>query len=333
MANKKDYYRLLGVTRDASDKEIKQAFRKMARKYHPDVNPGDKSAEEKFKQISEAYEVLSDADKRKKYDQFGDQWQYADQFSGGGGSGAKYQNYDFGDMFKGGGQSQSYNFGGEDLNSILGDLFGGGRAKRQARPKRGQDLESAVEVTLEEAYSGSSRLISLQSEEACPTCHGTGQVQNALCSTCQGRGTVSQTKRLEVKIPAGVKTGSRIRIAGKGGEGRGGENGDLYLVITVKPHPVFERQDDDLYVNIDIPLTTAMLGGEVKIPTLKGNLALKIPPETQNGRIFRLAGQGMPKMGKSANGDIKAKVNVVLPVDLTEEEKELFRKLNKLRNK
>jgi molecular chaperone DnaJ len=330
MANK-DYYNILGVGRNASDKEIKQAFRKLARKYHPDVNPGDKSAEEKFKQVSEAYEVLSDADKRKKYDQFGDQWQYADQFSKAGGQRSGYQNYDFSDIFKGGGQSQSFNFDSGDLGSIFGDLFGGGRSKRQSRPRRGQDIESAVEVTLEEAYSGSSRLLSMQNDEACPTCRGTGRIQNALCSTCQGRGTVRQEKRIEVKIPAGVKTGSRIRIAGKGGEGHGGANGDLYLAVTVKPHPVFERQENDLLVNIEVPLTTAVLGGEVKVPTLKGSLALKIPPETQNGRIFRLAGQGMPLLGKDSRGDIRAKVNIVLPANLTEEEKELFLKLKKLR--
>jgi molecular chaperone DnaJ len=330
MANK-DYYNILGVGRNASDKEIKQAFRKLARKYHPDVNPGDKSAEEKFKQVSEAYEVLSDADKRKKYDQFGDQWQYADQFSKAGGQRSGYQNYDFSDIFKGGGQSQNFSFENGDLGSIFGDLFGGGRSKRQSRPRRGQDIESAVEVTLEEAYSGSSRLLSMQNDEACPTCRGTGRIQNALCSTCQGRGTVRQEKRIEVKIPAGVKTGSRIRIAGKGGEGHGGANGDLYLAVTVKPHPVFERQENDLLVNIEVPLTTAVLGGEVKVPTLKGSLALKIPPETQNGRIFRLAGQGMPLLGKDSRGDIRAKVNIVLPANLTEEEKELFLKLKKLR--
>jgi molecular chaperone DnaJ len=330
MANK-DYYNILGVGRNASDKDIKQAFRKLARKYHPDVNPGDKNAEEKFKQVSEAYEVLSDGEKRKKYDQFGDQWQYADRFSKGGGRSTGYQNYGFGNSFKGEGQSQNFDFSG-DLGSIFGDLFGGGRSKRQARPRRGQDIESAVEVTLEEAYSGGSRLISMQNEEVCSTCHGTGQIQNALCSVCQGTGKVMQEKRIEVKIPAGVKTGSRIRVAGKGGEGHGGASGDLYLVITVKPHPVFERQENDLFVNIDVPLTVAMLGGEVKVPTLKSSLALKIPTETQNGRVFRLAGQGMPQLGKEIRGDLKAKVNIVLPTDLTEEEKELFKKLHRLRN-
>jgi molecular chaperone DnaJ len=332
----KDYYSILGVNRNASEKEIKQAFRRLARKHHPDVNPGDKDAEERFKQVSEAYEVLSDKEKRKKYDQFGDQWQYADQFAKSGGRGTPFQGFDFGDIFGGGGKTYSYSFsgGGEGFDSLLDELLRGRRAgtyTRRTRPTRGRDIEHPVEVTLEEAFSGTSRILSLQGEEPCTTCHGGGRIQNALCSVCQGQGTVSRTKRLEVKIPAGVKTGSRVRMAGKGGEGYGGARGDLYLVITVKPHPLFERQGDDLYVTADVPLTTAALGGEVKVPTLKGKLALKIPPETQNGRIFRLAGQGMPHLGKATRGDLKARVNVLLPTNLSPEEKELFRKLSQLR--
>jgi molecular chaperone DnaJ len=333
----KDYYSILGVSRNATEKEIKQAFRRLARKYHPDVNPGDKTAEEKFKQISEAFEVLSDKEKRKKYDQFGDQWQYADQFAKAGGRrGAPFQNFDFGDIFGGGSKTYSYSFGGggEGIDSLLDELLRGGRSgasSRRTQPRRGQDIEHPVEVTLEEAFSGTSRILSLQGEEACATCHGSGRIQNALCSVCKGSGVVRRTKRLEVKIPAGVKTGSRVRIAGKGGEGYGGARGDLYLLVTVKPHPLFERQVDDLYVNVDVPLTTAVLGGEAKVPTLKGNLELKIPPQTQNGRIFRLAGQGMPHLGKTSRGDLKARVNVVLPTDLSPEEEKLFQKLRQLR--
>ena len=331
----KDYYSLLGVSRSASEKDIKQAFRRLARKYHPDVNPGDKSAEDKFKQISEAYEVLSDKDKRQKYDRFGDKWQYADQFSGGGG-GANYQNFDFGDIFgRGGGRTYTYGSGGgEGFDSLLDELLRGrgGSRTRRAQPRRGRDIESPVEVTLEEAFSGTSRLLSLQEDAICGTCHGSGRIQNAICSVCRGRGTVPRTKRIEVKIPAGVRTGSRVRIAGKGGEGYGGARGDLYLLVSVKPHPTFERQGDDLLVAVDVPLTTAALGGEVSVPTLKGKLALKVPPETQNGRIFRLAKQGMPKLGsKDTRGDLKARVNIVLPQNLTDEEKELFRRLQQLR--
>jgi molecular chaperone DnaJ len=334
----KDYYSTLGVSRNASEKEIKQAFRRLARKHHPDVNPGDATAEEKFKQISEAYEVLSDKEKRKKYDQFGDKWQYADQFTRAGGQGTPFQGFDFGDIFGGGDKTYSYSFsgGGEGFDSLLDELLrGGGRTSthsRRAQPRRGRDIEQPVEITLEEAFSGTSRLLSLQTEEACATCHGNGRIQNALCSVCKGQGVVAATRRIEVKIPAGVKTGSRVRIAGTGGEGYGGAKGDLYLIITVKPHPLFERQGDDLYVNVEVPLTTAVLGGEIKVATPKGNLELKIPPETQNGRAFRLAGQGMPHLGKTSRGDLKARVKVVLPTNLSPEEKELFQKLNQLRS-
>ena len=331
----KDYYNILGVSRNASDKEIKQAFRQLARKHHPDVNPGDKSAEERFKQVSEAYEVLSDKEKRKKYDQFGDRWQYADQFAGGGGQGTPFQGFNFGDLFSGG-TTYTYSSSGGGFDSLLDELLrgrGAGARTRRPQPKRGRDLEHPVEVTLEEAFSGTSRLLNLQDEEVCTTCHGSGRIQNALCSVCQGRGAISRTKKLEVKIPAGVKTGSRVRIAGKGGEGYGGARGNLYLIITVKPHPLFQRHGDDLLVNADVLLTTAVLGGEIKIATLKGKLELKIPPETQNGKVFRLAGQGMPHLGKSSRGDLKARVNIVLPTKLSPQEKELFQKLNQLRVK
>jgi len=330
----KDYYGLLGVNRNASEKDIKQAFRRLARKHHPDVNPGDKAAEEKFKQISEAYEVLSDKEKRKKYDQFGDKWQYADQFSGAGASGGvHYQHFDFGDLFGSGGGS-SYTFRGEGFDSLLDELLrGGGSTNRASRPRRGQDIEHPIEVTLEEAFSGTSRLLSLQGEDICTTCHGSGRIQNALCSVCQGHGVISRTKRLEVKIPAGVKTGSRVRIAGKGGEGHGGDKGDLYLAVTVKPHSLFERRGDDLHINVDVPLTVAILGGTINVSTLKGKLELKIPAETQNGRIFRLSGQGMPHLGKTSRGDLKVKVNVILPTNLSAEEKKIFQKLSQFRNK
>lgn len=329
----KDYYSILGVSRNASEKEIKQAFRRLARKNHPDVNPGDKKAEERFKQISEAYEVLSDTEKRKKYNQFGDKWQYADQFTSAG-SGPQYQHYDFGDLFGGGGSAHS--FGGEGFNSLLDDLLRSSRgspSSRRAQPKRGRDIEYPVEITLEEAFSGTNRLLSLQDEDICTTCHGSGRIQNALCSVCQGSGAIVRVKRLEVKIPSGVKTGSRVRIAGKSGKGFGTAKGDLYLAITVKPHSQFERRGDDLYINVDTPLTIAVLGGIVNVPTLKGKLELKIPAETQNGRIFRLAGQGMPRLGKSSRGDLKASVNVLLPTKLSNEEKELFQKLRHLHSK
>ena len=320
----KDYYSVLGVKRDATEKEIKQAYRRLARQHHPDVNPGDKSAEGKFKQINEAYEVLSDKEKRRKYDQFGDQWQYADQFTKARGQQAP--RWDFSQA------GQRFRFDEADLDSLFGDLFGFGTRSRRVRPRRGQDIEYPVEVTLEEAYHGAKRVIALQTEEPCSTCKGTGRIQNMPCSVCRGSGLVSSVKRLEVKIPPGVKNGSRVRIAGKGEPGyAGGVSGDLYLMVAVKSHQLFERRGNDLYVEVPVPLTVAVLGGEVQVPTLKGKLALNIPPETQNGRTFRLSRQGMPRMGSSAYGDLLARAKVVLPAKLSAKEKELFKQLSQLR--
>lgn len=326
----KDYYNILGLSRSASDKEIKAAYRKLARKYHPDVNPGNKAAEEKFKEINQAYEVLSDAEKRKKYDQFGEGWEHADQFSQAGGQGGAGPGFDYSNFNFGGGRGGATFTSGGDMSSIFEELFSGARG-RHSQPHRGQDIEHPVEITLEEAFSGTSRVLSLQSEEPCPTCGGTGRIQRTVCATCRGTGTVPRVRQLEVKIPAGVKTGSRVRIAGKGGQGRGGASGDLYLVITVRPHSSFERQNSNLLTNVPLPLTTAMLGGKVAVPTLKGKLELTVPPETQNGRVFRLSGQGMPHLGKEGRGDLLAKVNVVLPLKLSAEEKELFSQLKSLR--
>ncbi len=328
----KDYYDILGINKGATEKEIKQAYRRLARKYHPDVNAGDKTAEARFKEINEAHEILSDKEKRAKYDKYGDKWQYADQFEEASRQQSQY--WDFG---QGGG---SAHFGGDigGLDRIIEEMFGGGGGgrthtfHRQPRSRRGQDLESPIEVTLEEAYSGTSRTISLQFEEPCSACQGSGRIQNLPCSVCRGAGVVPGIKRLEVKIPAGVHTGSRVRVAGKGQPGYGGgTSGDLYLKITVRSHPTFERHGDNLHVTIPVPLATAVLGGEVQVPTLKGKLSLKIPPETQNGRVFRLKGQGMPNLGKDTRGDLLAKVNAVLPTKLSDTEKELFRQLSEIR--
>ena len=324
----KDYYSILGVKRDASEQEIKRAYRRLARKHHPDVNLGDKSAEAKFKEINEAYEVLSDKEKRQKYDQFGDQWQYADQFAKAGG-----QRTPFWGFSQAG--AQRFHFAEGDLDSLFGDMFQGfrtGPSSRRVRPRRGRDIDYPVEVTLEEAYHGTNRILSLETEELCPSCVGTGRIQNALCSACRGSGSAPRLKRLEVKIPPGVKDGSRVRIAGKGEPGYGGgSRGDLYLVTSVKPHRQFERKGDNLYVEVTVPLTLAMLGSEVQVPTLKGKLALKIPAETQNGRTFRLTGQGMPHLGNTTRGDLLAKIKVALPTNLSAEEKKLFEQLSKLR--
>jgi molecular chaperone DnaJ len=328
----KNFYDLLGVSKSATDKDIKSAYRRLARKYHPDVNPGDKSAESRFKEINAAYEVLSDKDKRAKYDKYGDKWQYADQIDQQTQQQNMYRRYT-----PGGNGQETFNFGGDTggMDSIFEELFGSSRGRgfsRRSRAQRGQDLESSVEISLEEAYNGTARQINLQQQQACAACGGTGQIQNLPCSVCRGAGVVNNTSRLEVKIPAGVATGSRVRISGKGQAGYGGgAAGDLFLNITVSPHPLFERQGDDLTTIMPVPLTVAVLGGEVQVPTPKGNkLALTIPAETQNGKIFRLAGQGMPNLGKTTRGDLMARVNVVLPTKLTDKEKELFKQLDHL---
>jgi len=323
----KDYYKILGINTTASEKEIKQAYRGLARKYHPDINPGDKSAEEKFKEINAAYEVLSNPEKRKRYNQFGEQWEYADQFAKSGGQ--ERVRWDFnrdGTSFEYGDPSGF----GDLFSSLFGDSDIGSRMRRG--PRRGQDIESLIEVTLEEAYHGSQRLMQLQTEEPCTACGGTGRVGNRACTICGGVGVKVIPRRLEVKIPAGVKDGSRIRIAGEGGPGlASGKKGDLYLVVKVLPHKLFERKGDDLYTEVSVLLATAILGGEVRLPTLNGSISLKIPPETQNGKVFRLAGKGMPQLGNNKYGNMLAKVKVVLPTNLTEEEKKLFEKLQSLR--
>ena len=328
---RKDYYKILGVKRDASAAEIKKAYRRLARKYHPDVNPGDKSAEAHFKEINEAHEILSDSEKHRKYDQYDPNasgWQYVDpNIFGMGAQGAPFHGFNSS-------KSQSFRYEG-DIDSLFGGMFHGfssRTASHRARPRRGQDIDYPVKITLEEAYHGANRVLTLETKEPCLSCSGTGKIRNLPCSVCRGVGTSHRLKQLEVKIPIGVRNGSRVRIAGQGKPGyAGGPSGDLYLVTSIKPHRLFERNGDDLYVEVTVPFTVAVLGGEVEIPTLKGKIALRIPPETQNGRIFRLAGQGMPHLGNSTKSDLLATIKVVLPINLSTEEKELFEKLHQLR--
>lgn len=296
----KDYYDILGVKRGASEKEIKQAYRRLARRHHPDVNPGDKAAEARFKEINQAYEVLSDPEKRKKYDRYGDQWQHADQFAKAGWQGAPAG--DFGQ------DAAFYRFTDPDggFDSILDSFLRGstGRGTAGRGPRRGQNLGYPVEVTLEEAYRGTSRVLQLNG------------------------------RRLEVKIPPGVKDGSRVRMAGEGQPGGGGgAPGDLYLAVSVRPDSRFERKGDDLHVEVAVPLADAVLGGEAQVPTPKGKLALKIPPETQNGRVFRLAGQGMPRLDTPGRGDLYARIRVVLPTEFSQKERELFQELRRLQDR
>jgi curved DNA-binding protein len=308
----KDYYQILGVAKNANEKDIKSAYRRLARKYHPDVNPNDKGTQEKFKEINEAYEVLSDADKRKKYDTLGANWQQYEQYQRAGAQGP---------FQWGGGQYRSISpeelenlfggFGGGgagDFSDFFRTFFGGGfagGARAQARPRRGQDIEQPIVISLEDAYRGATRLVQ------------------------------KDGRRLEIKIPAGVKTGSKIRFAGEGMPGASGaSSGDLYLGVQIEPHSTFERQGDDLLCKVPVNLYTALLGGETQVQTLKGKVLLKIPPETQPGRTFRLTGQGMPKLNQDgAFGDLFAEVRVVLPEHLTSAERELFQKLAQMRKK
>lgn len=343
----KDYYSILGVSRSATDKDLKATYRRLARQYHPDVNPGNKSAEQRFKEINQAYEVLSDPEKRKKYDQYGENWEHGEQYAEAMRHQQQQQQYQQQQQqhqqqtggFRFTQQPEGEETGGfeeGDLASMFGNLFGGrsGTGRRGSRSRRGEDLEYQIELTLEEAYSGTMRNISLQSQVPCMACRGTGRIQNLSCSVCRGAGSVSQTKRLEVKIPAGVEDGSRVRIAGKGEPGTGGGTaGDLYLLVSIQKHSLFERKDNDLYIDLPVPLTTAMLGGEVQVPTLKGTkLALKIPPETQNEKLFRLTGQGMPVLGSVSKGDLIVKIKVILPTSLSAEEKTLFARLRDIRS-
>jgi molecular chaperone DnaJ len=339
-----DYYSILGVKRDASEKDIRGAYRKLARKYHPDVNPGDKSAESRFKEINAAYEVLKDEDKRKKYDKYGDRWEMADQIEEAQRRQREAGMGGFGDPFRGGARTSDggYVFTEEDLGGDFGDILGsifrrgggtGSGTRAQPRARKGDDLEHPVEITLDEAFHGATRLIQLQVPETCDACKGTGRVAGGACVVCDGLGSLIKAKRLEVKVPPGVDTGSRVRIGGQGHPGSsGGAAGDMILLVTVRPHDRFERKGADLYTDVPVPLTDAVLGGEVDVQTLKGTtLKLRIPEGTQNGRQIRLGGQGMPRMGGGTPGDLFARVKVVLPTTLSTRERELFEELRRLR--
>jgi len=336
MAEKQNFYDLLGVKRDASEKELRAAYRKLARRYHPDVNPGDKTAEAKFKEINAAYEVLSDPEKRKKYDKYGERWELADQIEE-----QRRQRASAGDWFRtaqgarrggaGTGSTGGFRMPNIDLGGDLGDIFGNVFRSRPTT-RKGEDLEYPLEVTLEQAYSGTTRTLTIESNEPCPGCHGTGLAGDAICQVCDGAGTLGKPRRLEVKIPAGVKTGSRVRIAGEGQPGiGGGPKGDLYLKISVLPNDHFERKGDDLFEEVPVPLYDAVLGGEVAVPTMTGRVMLKVPAGSQNGASIRLSGKGMPKLGASGHGDLYVKLKVVLPAPLNERERELFQELRRLR--
>jgi len=326
----RDFYETLGIARGANQKEIRQAYRRLARKLHPDVNPGDKSAEARFKEVNAAYEVLSDAEKRKKYDRYGDRWEMADQIeeaqrqarARGGPRGGQYYTFDFGGDPGRGAGAETFEFSDAPGMGNLFDLFRGGGARRGRQQPRA--TEAPVEITLEEAFSGTARVFEINSQERCPTCGGSGEVAGAVCHTCQGQGAVMKPHRIEAKIPPGITDGARVRI-------RGDSIGDVFLRVKVRPHERFERRGDDLYTEVEVPLSVAVLGGEVHVKTLKGEVALTIPRLTQNGKTFRLRGLGMPHHnGNTKRGDLYAKARVVLPEKLSAKEEKLFEELKAL---
>jgi len=350
-----DYYRLLGVNRGAAADEIKKAYRKLARKFHPDVNPGDKHAEERFKRISEAYDVLSDPKKREVYDAYGT---YSDNLRGGGGGqgpGVDFAGFDFS------------GFGRSGFSDIFSQFFQGNA--RGATPRKGEDLEYQVSMGFDEALKGLQTRITYARRETCQTCKGKGQSGEArvrecalchgtgrmtqmkgrmkfattctqcggsgrsgkACETCHGDGRVPTTDNLEIKIPPGVQTGSRIRFAGKGDAGvQGAPPGDLYILTTVGSHPFFERTGDNVDCKVPITLTEATLGAKIEVPTVDGRAMLKIPPGTQHGQKFRLRERGFPSLRAATHGDQVVEVQVVLPRIGDERSKEILRELARL---
>ena len=369
MAEKRDYYEVLGVAKTASADEIKSAYRKLAMKYHPDRNPGDKAAEEKFKEAAEAYDVLHDPEKRQRYDQFGHQ-----AFQGGaGGYGPGGMNMDdifsmFGDLFGGRGGGFSGGFGGFE------EMFGGGRRQQRRAdpngPRRGDDMTFRLEIDFDEAIFGSERELELtlpeqcsecggtgaaagsrrvtcktcggagvviggsgffQVRQTCPTCGGEGSVLEKPCRKCRGTGHVSAPRKIALKIPAGVDDGSRLRLAGKGGGGlRGGENGDLYVQLSVRESDIFEREGQYLGVDIPVSPVLAALGGTVSVPTPEGEAQLKIPAGTPNGKVFRLRGKGVPSLRGGPAGDLDARIVFEVPTNLDRKQRAALEEFQKL---
>ncbi len=347
---KRDYYEILGVEREADEKEIKKAYRRLAMKYHPDRNSDDPAAEDKFKEATEAYEVLADEQKRAVYDRHGHAG--VDQQMGGGGGGFGGGNSGFGDIF----------------GDVFGDIFSGGSSRGgRSSAQRGSDLRYQLDLDLEEAVKGTSVKIKVPTlaecdpcngtgsddgqvktcttcggagqvrmqqgffaiQQTCPTCRGSGQLVSNPCKKCHGEGRVQNTKTLEVKIPAGVDTDDRIRLSGEGEAGRkGGPTGDLYVQINVRPHPIFERDGADLHCEVPVSFVDATLGGELEVPTLEGRVKLKIPAETQTGKLFRLRGKGVKQVRGGAQGDLLCRVVLETPVNLSDAQKDILRQFH-----
>jgi len=319
-----DYYEVLGVPRTATADDIKKAYRKLARKYHPDVNPGDQSAEEKFKQVGEAYEVLSDPEKRKRYDQLGENWKGGADFTPPPGwEGGRVEFGDFSDLF--GAERSTGGF-----SDFFETLFGSRRGRRSGAgfAMRGQDVEAAIELSLEEAHHGTTRTITLQTTAVCPTCNGSGVRENQPCATCRGAGVVTRPKTLDVTIPAGVRHGSVMRLAGQGEAGTGNAPaGDLLLHVQLRPHPLFHvLEEGDVEIELPVAPWEAALGAKVRIPTIEGSVDMMVPAGTQGGQRLRLRGQGVQRRG-SGRGDQYVRLKLVNPPSLTASERALFEQL------
>jgi molecular chaperone DnaJ len=361
MATRPDYYKTLGVDKKASAEDIKKAYRKLARKYHPDRNPDDKQAEERFKEISQAHDVLGDPEKRKQYDSG------SGPFAAGGAGGPGFGGFG------------NFDFDASSMGDILSNLFGGGGGgggasgrRAKSRPQRGRDLETEVRITFDQAISGAQVPLSVPTSGACPTCHGTGakpgttpkvcprcegrgietQGQGMFsisqpcsrcggsgtviedpCPTCGGSGAVRTVKKFRVNIPAGVKEGSRIRVPGKGEAGvRGGPAGDLYVVTHVDPSPVFKRKGEHLEVEVPLTIPEALRGGDIRVPTLDGSKTLRVKPGTRHGAVQRLRGEGPPKLGGKSRGDIHYRFTIDVPDTLTSEQEAVVEQLSKVMN-
>jgi molecular chaperone DnaJ len=360
MSRKRDYYEILGVERSVSEEDLKRAYRKLAVKFHPDKNPDDSTAEEKFKEVGEAYEVLSDSSKRAAYDRYGHA-AFQGGMGGGGGAGGFHDPFEvFREVFSGGG-------GG---GGIFDHIFGGGGGVDSSGRQRGSDLRYDLQISLEEAARGCEKEIEIRKLDACdpcggsgaqkgskavtcptcrgrgqvvvsrgffqvaqtcPACHGTGRIIEKPCHSCQGEGRVEKTSRVKIKIPAGIDSESRLRSTGGGEAGlRGGGPGDLYVVVHIKEHEVFTRNGMDLNCEVPIPFTTAALGGEIRVPTLNGAVSLKIPAGTQSGSTFRIRGLGMPAIQGTAKGDILTYVQVEVPSRLNGEQRGVLQKFAEL---
>jgi molecular chaperone DnaJ len=372
MAQKQDYYQTLGVKRAATQDEIRKAYRRLARKYHPDVNPGDKAAEEKFKQLSEAYDVLSDAKKREVYDKFG---VYSDNIRDAGRGPSNAGGFDFdwsvfsGAQGAGAGNAGPNTGGGPSFRDIFSDLFGGARSGTQGRSQafRGSDIEIPLALSFEEAINGLTTNINVRRSESCARCNGTGEANSGQvvcltcngngkistgggflrfdqtcpdcngtgkrrqpCPVCSGKGTIPKYETVKVRISAGVDTGTRVRVSGKGEAGtRGGPPGDLYIVTNVSPHKIFTRKGDNVYCTIPITLPEAALGAKIEVPTVSGKAQLRIPPGTQSGQLFRLREKGAPSLRSNTRGDQYVEVRVVLPKIIDEDTKNLLREFAK----